>query len=163
MGYVFTLARSIDVTLDNQRQRNLNPRGRPGKRLEGATLLVVGLGGARVLKSHAWRTPTFGSGRTWKVSRRISTTNTRFGSGTSSIRSCAYDGAAPVTADTCFPLVPGIHDGRTGSNAGLPFVFCRIHEMLPATGDNHEENLPRTGFVSAAHIHGRNICGFLQP
>jgi phosphoglycerate dehydrogenase-like enzyme len=47
MGYVFALARSVDVTLDNQRQRDLSRRGgRPGKRLEGATLLVVGLGGA---------------------------------------------------------------------------------------------------------------------
>src|SRR6187551_234033 len=46
MGYVFTLARAIDVTLENQRQRDLNRRGRPGKRLEGSTMLVVGLGGA---------------------------------------------------------------------------------------------------------------------
>lgn len=46
MGYVFTLARSIDVGLDNQRQRELNKRGRPGKRLEGATMLVIGLGGS---------------------------------------------------------------------------------------------------------------------
>ena len=46
MGYVFTLARAIDVTLENQRQRDLNRRGRPGKRLEGSTMLIVGLGGA---------------------------------------------------------------------------------------------------------------------
>ena len=47
MGYVFALARSIDVGLENQRQRDLNRRGgRPGKRLEGATMLVIGLGGA---------------------------------------------------------------------------------------------------------------------
>lgn len=46
MGYVFALARSIDVGLENQRQRDLNKRGRPGKRLEGATMLIVGLGGA---------------------------------------------------------------------------------------------------------------------
>jgi phosphoglycerate dehydrogenase-like enzyme len=47
MGYVFALARSVDVTVDNQRQRDLNKRGgRPGKRLEGATMLIVGLGGA---------------------------------------------------------------------------------------------------------------------
>ena len=47
MGYVFALARSIDVGLENQRQRELNRRGgRPGKRLEGATMLIVGLGGA---------------------------------------------------------------------------------------------------------------------
>ncbi len=47
MGYVFALARSIDVTLENQRQRDLSKRGgRPGKRLEGATTLIVGLGGA---------------------------------------------------------------------------------------------------------------------
>jgi D-2-hydroxyacid dehydrogenase (NADP+) len=47
MGYVFALARSIDVGLENQRQHDLNRRGgRPGKRLEGATMLIVGLGGA---------------------------------------------------------------------------------------------------------------------
>ena len=47
MGYVFALARSVDVTLDNQRRRDLGKRGgRPGKRLEGATMLIVGLGGA---------------------------------------------------------------------------------------------------------------------
>jgi phosphoglycerate dehydrogenase-like enzyme len=47
MGYVFALARSVDVTLDNQRQRDLGRRGgRPAKRLEGATMLIVGLGGA---------------------------------------------------------------------------------------------------------------------
>ncbi len=47
MGYVFALARSVDVILANQRQRDLNKRGgRPGKRLEGATMLIVGLGGA---------------------------------------------------------------------------------------------------------------------
>lgn len=47
MGYVFALARSIDVGLENQRQRELSRRGgRPGKRLEGATMLIVGLGGA---------------------------------------------------------------------------------------------------------------------
>jgi phosphoglycerate dehydrogenase-like enzyme len=47
MGYVFALARSIDVGLENQRARELSRRGgRPGKRLEGATMLIVGLGGA---------------------------------------------------------------------------------------------------------------------
>lgn len=47
MGYVFALARSIDVTLENQRQHDLGRRGgRPGKRLEGSTMLIVGLGGA---------------------------------------------------------------------------------------------------------------------
>jgi phosphoglycerate dehydrogenase-like enzyme len=47
MGYVFALARSIDVGLENQHQRDLNRRGgRLGKRLEGATMLIVGLGGA---------------------------------------------------------------------------------------------------------------------
>lgn len=47
MGFVFALARSIDVGLQNQRDRDLNRRGgRPGKRLEGATMLVIGLGGA---------------------------------------------------------------------------------------------------------------------
>jgi phosphoglycerate dehydrogenase-like enzyme len=47
MGYVFALARSVDVGLENQRAHDLNRRGgRPGKRLEGATMLIVGLGGA---------------------------------------------------------------------------------------------------------------------
>jgi phosphoglycerate dehydrogenase-like enzyme len=47
MGYVFALARAVDVTLENQRQRDLSRRGgRAGKRLEGATMLIVGLGGA---------------------------------------------------------------------------------------------------------------------
>jgi len=47
MGYVFALARSVDVGLENQRQRDLSRRGgRLGKRLEGATMLIVGLGGA---------------------------------------------------------------------------------------------------------------------
>lgn len=47
MGYVFALARSIDVTLENQHARDLNRRGgRVGKRLEGSTMLIVGLGGA---------------------------------------------------------------------------------------------------------------------
>jgi phosphoglycerate dehydrogenase-like enzyme len=46
MGYVFALARSVDVTLENQRQRDLNRRGRLGKRIEGSTMLIVGLGGA---------------------------------------------------------------------------------------------------------------------
>ncbi len=46
MGYVFALARSIDVGLENQRQREINRRGRPGKRLEGSTMLVIGLGGS---------------------------------------------------------------------------------------------------------------------
>jgi phosphoglycerate dehydrogenase-like enzyme len=47
MGYVFALARSIDVGLENQRLRELGRRGgRAGKRLEGATMLIVGLGGA---------------------------------------------------------------------------------------------------------------------
>jgi phosphoglycerate dehydrogenase-like enzyme len=47
MGYVFALARSVDVILANQQAHDLNRRGgRPGKRLEGATMLIVGLGGA---------------------------------------------------------------------------------------------------------------------
>jgi phosphoglycerate dehydrogenase-like enzyme len=47
MGYVFALTRTIDVTLDNQRQRELARRGgRQAKRLEGATMLIIGLGGA---------------------------------------------------------------------------------------------------------------------
>ena len=47
MGYVFALARSIDIGVENQRLRELNRRGgRPGKRLEGATMLIIGLGGS---------------------------------------------------------------------------------------------------------------------
>lgn len=47
IGYMFALARSVDVTLANQRERDLGRRGgRVGKRLDGATLLIVGLGGA---------------------------------------------------------------------------------------------------------------------
>ncbi|MDR2216294.1 MAG: hypothetical protein LBE59_10725 [Nevskiaceae bacterium] len=47
MGYVFALARDIDVLLANQQQRDLNRRGgRPALRLEGATMLIIGLGGA---------------------------------------------------------------------------------------------------------------------
>jgi len=47
MGYVFALARSVDITLENQHQRDLSRRGgRLAKRLEGATMLIVGLGGA---------------------------------------------------------------------------------------------------------------------
>lgn len=47
IGYMFALARSVDVTLANQRDRELGRRGgRAGKRLDGATLLIVGLGGA---------------------------------------------------------------------------------------------------------------------
>ncbi len=47
MGYVFALARSIDVGVENQRLHEINRRGgRPGKRLEGATMLVIGLGGS---------------------------------------------------------------------------------------------------------------------
>jgi phosphoglycerate dehydrogenase-like enzyme len=47
MGYVLALTRTIDVTLENQRQRDLSRRPtRQAKRLEGATMLIVGLGGA---------------------------------------------------------------------------------------------------------------------
>lgn len=47
MGYVFALARSIDVGLENQRIRTLDSiHGRPAKQLRGSTMLVVGLGGA---------------------------------------------------------------------------------------------------------------------
>ena len=47
MGYVFALARSIDVGLENQRLGNLDAiRGRPAMQLQGATMLIVGLGGA---------------------------------------------------------------------------------------------------------------------
>jgi phosphoglycerate dehydrogenase-like enzyme len=47
MGYVLGLARALDVTLDNQRHQDVNRAGgRKAKRLEGATMLIVGLGGA---------------------------------------------------------------------------------------------------------------------
>lgn len=47
MGYVFALARSIDVGLQNQRLRNFHAiKGRPAKQLRGSTMLVVELGGA---------------------------------------------------------------------------------------------------------------------
>ncbi len=47
MGYVFALARSIDIGVENQRLRELNRRGgRAGKRLEGSTMLIIGLGGS---------------------------------------------------------------------------------------------------------------------
>ncbi len=47
MGYVFALSRSIDVGLQNQSLHDLNAvRGRTAKQLEGATMLIVGLGGA---------------------------------------------------------------------------------------------------------------------
>ncbi|HVY82136.1 MAG TPA: NAD(P)-dependent oxidoreductase [Steroidobacteraceae bacterium] len=46
MGYVFALARSIDVAVDNQRRRDLTAGGRPAMQLKGRTMLIVGLGGA---------------------------------------------------------------------------------------------------------------------
>jgi phosphoglycerate dehydrogenase-like enzyme len=47
MGYVLALARSIDVGVQNQQLKELSAaHGRPAKQLEGATMLVVGLGGA---------------------------------------------------------------------------------------------------------------------
>jgi phosphoglycerate dehydrogenase-like enzyme len=46
MGYVYALARSIDVAVVNQQKHDLNARGRPAMQLEGGTMLVVGLGGA---------------------------------------------------------------------------------------------------------------------
>ena len=47
MGYVFALSRAIDVTLENQRHRDIRRTGgRAAKRLEGATMLIIGLGGA---------------------------------------------------------------------------------------------------------------------
>lgn len=47
IGYMFALARAVDVTLANQQARDLGRRGgRSGKRLDGATMLIVGLGGA---------------------------------------------------------------------------------------------------------------------
>lgn len=50
MGYVFALARSIDVGVQNQARGELNSRdhGRHAKQLQGATMLIVGLGGAGV-------------------------------------------------------------------------------------------------------------------
>lgn len=47
IGYVMALTRAVDVTLDNQRHRELNRApSRKAKRVEGATMLIVGLGGA---------------------------------------------------------------------------------------------------------------------
>lgn len=46
MGYVFALARSIDLGVENQRRRDLSVPGRPAMQLKGSTMLVVGLGGA---------------------------------------------------------------------------------------------------------------------
>jgi phosphoglycerate dehydrogenase-like enzyme len=48
MGYVLALARSIDVGVQNQLRGELNSRGggRRAKQLQGATMLIVGLGGA---------------------------------------------------------------------------------------------------------------------
>lgn len=47
MGYVFALARSIDIGLENQRLRDFNAvPARPAKQLRGSTMLIVGLGGA---------------------------------------------------------------------------------------------------------------------
>jgi phosphoglycerate dehydrogenase-like enzyme len=47
MGYVFALARSIDIGLQNQRLSDLNAtHARKAKQLEGSTMLIVGLGGA---------------------------------------------------------------------------------------------------------------------
>lgn len=50
MGYVFALARSIDVGMRNQLRGELNKagHGRHSKQLHGATMLIVGLGGAGV-------------------------------------------------------------------------------------------------------------------
>ncbi|MEJ1963050.1 MAG: NAD(P)-dependent oxidoreductase [Gammaproteobacteria bacterium] len=50
MGYVFALARSIDVGVRNQLRGELNStgHGRRWKQLQGATMLIVGLGGAGV-------------------------------------------------------------------------------------------------------------------
>jgi phosphoglycerate dehydrogenase-like enzyme len=46
MAYVFALARSIDVGVENQRLQNLSAPGRPAMQLKDSTMLVVGLGGA---------------------------------------------------------------------------------------------------------------------
>jgi len=50
MGYVFALARSIDVGMQNQLRGELDRsgKGRHSKQLQGATMLIVGLGGAGV-------------------------------------------------------------------------------------------------------------------
>jgi phosphoglycerate dehydrogenase-like enzyme len=50
MGYVFALARSIDVGMRSQLRGELDKsgRGRHSKQLQGATMLIVGLGGAGV-------------------------------------------------------------------------------------------------------------------
>jgi phosphoglycerate dehydrogenase-like enzyme len=50
MGYVFALARSIDVGMRNQLRGELDRsgKGRHSKQLQGATMLIVGLGGAGV-------------------------------------------------------------------------------------------------------------------
>jgi phosphoglycerate dehydrogenase-like enzyme len=50
MGYVFALARSIDVGVRNQMRGVLDRSGsgRHSKQLQGATMLIVGLGGAGV-------------------------------------------------------------------------------------------------------------------
>jgi len=50
MGYVFALARSIDVGVQNQLRGELDRsgKGRHSKQLQGATMLIVGLGGAGV-------------------------------------------------------------------------------------------------------------------
>jgi phosphoglycerate dehydrogenase-like enzyme len=46
IAYTLTLSRSVDVALANQRLHQLGAPGRPGKQLEGSTMLIVGLGGA---------------------------------------------------------------------------------------------------------------------
>ena len=50
MGYVFALARSIDVGVQNQLRGELDRsgKGRHSKQLQGATMLIVGLGGAGI-------------------------------------------------------------------------------------------------------------------
>jgi phosphoglycerate dehydrogenase-like enzyme len=47
-GFIFALARNMDIAVNNQRARTLQSERatRPAKTLEGATMLVVGLGGA---------------------------------------------------------------------------------------------------------------------
>ncbi|HEX3753717.1 MAG TPA: NAD(P)-dependent oxidoreductase [Rhizomicrobium sp.] len=47
-GYIFALARNLDVALDNQRRGSFDAvrATRPVRQLEGATMLIVGLGGA---------------------------------------------------------------------------------------------------------------------
>jgi phosphoglycerate dehydrogenase-like enzyme len=52
LAYVFALARSIDVAVDNRRRQELSAPGRPAVQLNGRTMLIVGLGGAGTEIAH---------------------------------------------------------------------------------------------------------------